>query len=92
MNRMNLAHQVEFLLPSAWNVSTQLALQDVQKRKIVDCTYLLQNIDALLDGIAECNENEIHQFTVDGRHHSLHYWDAGGHAPNQVMLNDLLRI
>ena len=97
MNRMNMPHQVEFILPSAWNVSTQLALQDVQKSDDGRLhVFIAEHRDALLDGIAECNENEIHQFTVDGRHHSLHYWDAGGHAPNQVMLQrfieDMKRI
>ena len=87
MNRMNMSHQVEFILPASWNVSTQLNLQQVQERDGGRLhSFVAEHRDALLDGIAECNENEIHEFTVGGRQHSLHYWDAGGHAPNEVML------
>ena len=42
------------------------------------------------DGIAECNANRIHKFTVDGRDHSLHYWDSK-YIPNEVMLARFLQ-
>tara|TARA_B100000614_G_scaffold187617_1_gene168660 strand:+ start:2376 stop:4217 length:1842 start_codon:yes stop_codon:yes gene_type:complete len=85
--RMDEKHLIEFVLPSNWNVSTQLTLEG---QKEIDnarhLSYSAEHRDALLDGIAECNANEIRRFTVDGRQHSLHYWDAGGHTPNEIMM------
>tara|TARA_B100000575_G_scaffold7489_1_gene5571 strand:+ start:1045 stop:2886 length:1842 start_codon:yes stop_codon:yes gene_type:complete len=85
--RMDKKHLIEFILPSNWNVSTQLNLEG---QKEIDnarhCSYSAEHRDALLDGIAECNANEIRRFTVGGRQHSLHYWDAGGHTPNEIMM------
>ncbi len=87
-SRMDLPHKVEFLLPEAWNVSTQMDQVHSQKKGSLKLhTFSVEHRDALLDGIAECNSNEIHKFVVGGRNHSLHYWDAGGNVPNEVMLN-----
>ena len=89
--RMNMQHRVEFLLPETWNVSTQMQLEHSAKRNGTQLhTFQVEHRDALLDGIAECNANKIHTFTVGGRNHSLHYWDSGGHVPNEIMLNRFL--
>ena len=91
-NRMDMKHQIEFLVPSEWNVSTQLKLEGTEKKGSAKLhTFSAEHRDALLDGIAECNSNEIHNFTVGGRQHSLHFWDAGGHVPNEVMLNRFIQ-
>ena len=85
--RMNETHVVEFTLPTDWNVSTQLTFQQTSPHGSGQRhTFTAEHRDALLDGIAECNANEIHRFTVGGRNHALHYWDAGGYKPNEVML------
>ena len=91
-SRMDSTHTVEFILPSNWNVSTQLKYQKTtshgsSKRH----SFTAEHRDALLDGIAECNANEIHRFNVGGRDHSLHYWDAGGNTPNQIMLERFIQ-
>ena len=89
--RMDMQHRIQFLLPSTWNVSTQMNLEHREKKEASQLhTFLVDHRDALLDGIAECNANRIHKFTVDGRDHSLHYWDSGGHIPNEVMLTRFL--
>ncbi len=91
LSRMNTTQTVEFLLPSDWNVSTQLnhhRTSNEGKAKLH--IFTAEHRDALLDGIAECNANEIHRFKVGGRDHSLHYWDAGGHTPNKIMLERFL--
>ena len=89
--RMNMQHRIEFLLPETWNVSTQMELEHSAKQNGTQLhTFQVEHRDALLDGIAECNANKIHTFTVGGRNHSLHYWDSGGHIPNEIMLNRFL--
>ena len=90
--RMNMPHRIEFLLPSAWNVSTQMQLESCEKKGTAQRhTFSAQHRDALLDGIAECNANEIHNFTVGDRKHTLHYWDAGGHVPNEIMMTRFIQ-
>jgi len=90
-NRMDENHRIEFLLPPTWNVSTQLNLETTKQTKSgLLHVFSAEHRDALLDGIAECNSNEIHRFKVGNRDHSLHYWDAGGHVPNDIMLQRFL--
>ena len=73
--RMNETHTSNSLT-SDWNVSTQLTFQQTSPHGSGQRhTFTAEHRDALLDGIAECNANEIHRFTVGGRNHALHYWD-----------------
>ena len=91
-HRMDQRHRIEFTLPPTWNVSTQLNLESTDKKDGHQVhVFSAEHRDALLDGIAECNSNEIHRFKVGNRQHALHYWDAGGHAPNEIMLQRFIQ-
>ena len=91
-HRMDQRHRIEFTLPPTWNVSTQLNLESMDKKDGHQVhVFSAEHRDALLDGIAECNSNEIHRFKVGNRQHALHYWDAGGHAPNEIMLQRFIQ-
>ncbi len=91
-HRMDKSHRIEFTLPQTWNVSTQLNLESTTKKDGHQVhVFSAEHRDALLDGIAECNTNEIHRFKVGNRQHTLHYWDAGGHAPNEIMLQRFIQ-
>ena len=59
-SRMDMVHRIEFSLPPTWNVSTQMRLENSEKKGTAQLhRFTAEHRDALLDGIAECNANKI---------------------------------